>query len=172
MYSYTFIIRRRNVAISRDDDDDLAFILKQICDKRQSECSICYNDMVKNKRINCYHCRNDICLNCAQQIFDTTAYWCPFCSHHYIYPQLAKPGNIELDTTYLDFHIKRMMIQCKSYITDNHGKLKPLTLLMGLPAETCAAFYQLGARIAEFDEDHYRNMGNVTIKKYKAQLVR
>jgi hypothetical protein len=85
---------------------------------------------------------------------------------------LGKPGDIELDTTDLDFQIKHMMQQCKSYFTDNHGKSKPLTLLMGLPVETRVAFHQLGATIADFDEDYYRNMGNVSIKKYKAQLVR
>ena len=65
-----------------------------------------------------------------------------------------------------------MMRQCKPYITDSHGILKQHTLLMGLPIETCAAFHQLGATIAEFDEDYFRNMGNVSRNKYNTQRVR
>ena len=81
----------------------------------------------------------------------------------------AKPGNIELDTTELGYHIKRMIQQCKSYITDSKGKVKPVTLLMGLLLfETCAIFHEIGATIAEFDEDYYRKIGNVSINKYKA----
>ena len=160
-------MRGGNVALSRDDDDELNFTLKQVCDKRQSERHICYNDMKNSKRISCYHCRNEICLTCAPKLYDTTPYWCPFCGHHYIYPQLGKPGDIERDTTDLDFHIQHMMLQRKSYITDSNGKLKPHTLSMGLPIETCAVFHHLGATIAEFDEDYFRNMGNVSIKKYK-----
>ena len=110
MNSYKFTkMRVRNNAISRDDDDELEFILKQVYDKRQSECYLCYNDMKNSKWIRCYHCRNEICLTCAHQFFDTTSYRCPFCGHQYIYHQLSKPGDIERDMTDLESHFQHMM---------------------------------------------------------------
>ena len=125
--SYEFIIiRGEATSISSDDNDELEFILKQVFDKLQPDCHICYNQIEK-ERITCYHCKNEICLTCAQELFETTAYWCPFCGHHYIYPQLGKPSNIEQDMTELEFHLKRMIQQCKSYITDRDGKLTPHT---------------------------------------------
>ena len=126
---------------------------------------------MKGQRIDCYHCKNEVCLTCAQQLFDTTPDLCPSCGRHYLYPQLGKPGDIERDTAELEFHIQRMIQQCKSYITDSNGKLKQHTLLMGLPIEMRTMFRHLSATIAEFDEDYMQNMDNISINKYKTQRV-
>ena len=152
----------RAIAISKDDHDELDFILKHVLASRQPECHICYNE-IEPEGVVCYHCKNEICLNCAQQLFDTTAYWCAFCGHHYIYPNLGKPSNIQQDVTELEFNIRRMIQQCKSYITDSDGKLKSQTTLIGLPMETCVRFHQLGATIADFDEGYLHNIDNITI---------
>ena len=162
---YRFIIMRGEaIAISRNVHEELEFILKQVLKQRQSECRICYNE-INGERVTCYHCKNEICFTCAQQLFDTTAYWCGFCGHHYLYPNLGKPSDIDQDVTELEFHIRRMTQQCISYITDSEGKLIQHTSLIGLPLETCARFHQLGATIADFDEDYLQNISNVTKDK-------
>ena len=165
---YRFIIiRGEATAISMNVHEELEFILKQVLSQqRQSECRICYNE-INGERVTCYHCKNEICFTCAQQLFDTTVYWCGFCGHHYLYPQLGKPSNIEQDVTELEFQIRRMTQQCRSYITDSDGKLIQHTKLIGLPLETCARFYQLGATIADFDEEYLQNMRNVTTQTYQ-----
>ena len=117
------------------------------------------------ERVVCYHCKNASCSTCAKQLFDTTPYWCGFCGHHYLYPQLGKPSDIEQAVTELECPIKRMTQQCISFITDSDGKLITRTSLIGLPLETCARFYQLGASIADFDEDYLQNISNVTKDK-------
>jgi len=167
---YRFIIiRGEGSAISMNVHDELEFILKHVCGQKHTECNICCNEF-QGECVNCYHCKNDICFTCAQQLFDTTAYWCPFCGYHYLYPQLGKPSDIEQDASELEFQIRRMMQQCKSHITDNTGKLKQHTMLIGLPFETCAKFHQWGAKIADFDEDYLQNMKNVEISNCEGVL--
>ena len=163
---YSFIIMRsKAISISMDDPDELDFILKQVLNKKQTECHICYDEMI-GECVRCYHCKSDICFTCAQKLFDTTAYWCGFCGHHYLFQNLGKPRDIEQDVTELEFHIRQLIQQCKQHITDSHGKLLPHTIYIGLPVETCGMFHGMGATIADFDEDYLQNMKNVDVRKH------
>ena len=118
------------------------------------------------ERVACYHCKSEICLTCAQQLFETTVYWCGFCGHHCLFPDLGEPSNIDHDITELEFHIRRMMQQFKPQITNSHGKLLS-TAYIGLSFEICAELYGMGATITDFNKNYLDRLSNVKISKYK-----
>jgi hypothetical protein len=153
---YQFIIiSGEKVSISTNNREELRFILKQVFKDYECECVICYREIKDAERQSCYHCRNPICMNCAQTLFDTTAYWCVICGRHYLFPELGKPKDINIDLEVLDVNIKRVIQKYKPRLTDEQGNLHPMTQYTELVPELKEVFKDLGATINDDFDGHY-----------------
>ena len=97
-----------------------------------------------------------MCVGCAQHLFNTTAYLCPYCCIHLVYPELCKPAgeyNAELDS-----YIKLLM---RPAISD--GLVPPITYVAALHPSTIRKLCELGAsRNNDFAEHFVECMATET----------
>ena len=147
---YRFILLRgEKQAISMNWLEELEHIVKHVLSPMQDNlgCSICYNQIATDDdSTQCYHCKNIMCLGCAQQLFDTTPYWCPYCCNHLVFPEISKPiGECSAE---LDYCLQMMM----AHVVPN-GKVQPQTYVASLPACNIDKLCSLGAsRNHSFEE--------------------
>ena len=89
---YCFILLRGPAkAIAMNDLPELNHIVKHVLCPIKSDCGICYNTTTDDVT-GCYHCKTLFCMSCAQRLYDTTLYFCPYCCNHLIFPELCKPS--------------------------------------------------------------------------------
>jgi hypothetical protein len=167
---YNVILTRGDkTAITIGEQDEIDFILKHTLTDVETECVLCCNDIdinatVYHERIRCYHCRNSICVTCAQTLFDTTLFWCPFCGHHYIFPQIAKPTDIDIDTETLDDYLTYIIRHEKHHIVNDEGQLYK-TFWISLAPNVLVKFALYGATVVDtFDEEFLPCITNVKAK--------
>ena len=150
---YRFILLRgNNQAISVNWLKELQHIVKHILymhDKLECNiCYICYNALGDDdsNSTQCYHCKNIMCLGCAQQLFDTTPYWCPYCCNHLVFPEISKPsGECSAE---LDYCLQIMMAHAIP-----NGKVQPRVYIASLPVCNIKRLCSLGAsRNHNFEE--------------------
>jgi hypothetical protein len=169
MLVYNFIlIRGKSTALAVGDPKEIEFILKQSLGDMQNECAICCNDLkLDDNAVHCYHCRNKMCLKCAQTLFDTTLYWCPFCCHHLLLPQIAKPRDVDDAMEELDEYLAYIIQHEKHNICDKTGRIH-VTHWIGVSVETLTKFKFYGATIVDtFQTEYIHALPNAIIEKQK-----
>ena len=141
--------------------DELKHIVKHILFHMKQECGVCYNRIAEDEGlVGCYHCKTMMCVSCAQHLFETTAYWCPYCCNRVIYPELCKPSG-EYNTE-LDHYIKLLM---KHAIPDD--LVQPIAHVAALRPCTIDKLCDLGvSRNSNFDEHFVERMAmNTKVSK-------
>jgi len=135
--------------------DELQHIVKHILFPVKKECGVCYNHIAEDEDVTgCYHCKSLLCAGCAMSLLNTTAYWCPYCRNHLIYPEICRPSgeyNAELD------NYMRMLVRP----TISNGLLPPTTYVAALHPLTIDKLCELGAsRNNGFDEHFVKRMAS------------
>ena len=147
------LIRGDKTAITLGNQDEIEFILKHTLTDIQKECVICCNDFNDGERLSCYHCKNAICLTCAQTLFDTTPFWCGYCGHHYLFPQIAKAKDIDTNTETLDDYLVYLIRHEKHHVLNGAGQLHK-TCWISLAPNVLARLDFYGAIVVDtFDEE-------------------
>ena len=126
--------------------DELQHIVKHIIFPMNQECGVCYNSIDAEEVVACYHCAALLCAGNAKRLLYTTAYWCPYCRNHLIYPEICRPS-VEYIAELDDY--MRMLVRP----TMSNGLLPPTTYVAALHPLTIDRLCELGAsRNNGFDE--------------------
>ena len=151
---YCFILLRGPAkAIAMNWLHELQYIVKHVLCPMKSECGICYNYIVDEATC-CYHCKTMFCMDCAQHLYDTTSYFCPYCCNHLIFPELCKPSGDYHE--YLEYVIRELMEPATI-----DGKVRYDMCVIALPPHTIDMLCKLGAsRNNNFDEVFLERMAN------------
>ena len=143
------IIRGKKVALLDAEQYEIPSILKHLFHDISHECGLCCNDFTSdNAEFKCYHCKSSMCGTCAQRLFDTTSFWCPYCQTHLLFPEISRPYEChdELDST-----LNQLMDGFTKV-----GKLNMNTVKLGkLPTDTLHLLSELGARINSYVDLDY-----------------
>ena len=115
---------------------ELQYIVKHVLCHMKSECGVCYNCIAEEATC-CYHCKTMFCMVCAQHLYDTTLYFCPYCCNHVMFPELCKPSGESHE--YLDYVIRELM-----ELATIHGKVRPDMCVAELPSHTIDQLYEVG----------------------------
>jgi len=163
--SYRFILLREKAkAISMNCLDELQYIVKHILCPITQECGVCYNRIADGDDvIVCYHCKSLLCICCSQHLYNTTAYWCPYCCNHLIYPEICKPSqyNAELD-------------DCMRLIMEPiapNGILPPMTYVASLHTDTIDKLCKLGASRNNNFSEYFVKRRAVDIKMREVPIL-
>ena len=144
--------------------DELQYIVKHIRCPMARECGICYNRIADGEDvIACYHCKSMMCICCSQHLFNITAYWCPYCRNHLIYPETCKPSEYNAE---LDDCIKLLM----EPLTSN-GILPPMTHVASLHPRTIDELCELGASRNNNFDGHFVTRMAVDIKMREIPML-
>lgn len=153
---YCFILLRGPAkAIAMNWLHELQYIVKHVLCPMTSECGICYN-YIADEATCCYHCKTMFCMDCAQHLYDTTLYVCPYCCNHLIYPELCKPSGEYHEC--LEYLIRELMVPATI-----DGKVRPDMCVAELPSHTIDKLCELGAsRNSNFEVPFLERMAHST----------
>lgn len=134
------IIRGEKTALLNTNQDEIQSTLKHLFYDDPHECGLCCNEFISDDDVfTCYHCKASMCVTCAQHLFDTTSFFCPWCATHLFFPEISKPYDCEDE---LDFALKKLMAIC---VPD--GQLNNTDIAIGeLSKNITHMLFELGAR--------------------------